>query len=61
MNNEQGDVYMQAAILGIDVGTSALKAVVYDHHGGELFVTAQTYRLATPQPGWAELDMDASR
>ncbi len=58
MHNDQGDVYMQTAVLGIDVGTSALKAVVYDRSGVELFVTAQTYRLATPQPGWAELDMD---
>ena len=50
---------MQEAILGVDVGTSALKGVVYDRHGAVLFTTQQRYRLATPQPGWAELDMEA--
>ena len=50
---------MQPAILGVDVGTSALKGVVYDRHGAALFTTRQPYRLATPQPGWAELDMEA--
>ena len=50
---------MQPAILGIDAGTSALKGVVYDRHGTALFTAQQAYRLATPQPGWAELDMEA--
>lgn len=51
---------MQPAILGVDVGTSSLKGVVYDCDGAALFTTQQTYRLATPQPGWAELDMAAA-
>jgi glycerol kinase len=46
------------ARLGVDAGTSALKDVVFDRHGAELFSTTQTYRLAKPQPGWVELDLD---
>lgn len=49
---------MQSAILGIDVGTSSLKGVVYDRYGRELCRASQGYRLATPHPGWAELDME---
>jgi sugar (pentulose or hexulose) kinase len=51
---------VQPAILGVDVGTSSLKGVVYDGAGAALFTTHQAYRLATPQPGWAELDMRAA-
>ena len=47
---------MQDAVLGLDVGTSALKAVLYTQNGCELFATQQSYRLAKPRPGWVELD-----
>jgi xylulokinase len=45
-------------LLGLEVGTSALKAVLYDLAGAERFVARRAYRLATPQPGWAEQDAD---
>lgn len=50
---------MHEAVLGLDVGTSAMKGVLYALDGAELFATQQSYRLATPQPGWVELDAEA--
>ena len=43
-------------LLGIDEGTSAVKAVLYD---GELRPVAEARRekqLSYPQPGWVEQD-----
>jgi len=42
------------AALGLDVGTTSVKAVVVDEHGQ--FVGAGTsgvLRMRSPQPGWA--------
>lgn len=47
---------MQEAILGLDVGTSAMKAVLYTPDGTELFAAERDYRLVISQPGWVELD-----
>jgi xylulokinase len=44
------------AILGIDVGTSSTKAILFDLAGNELTSAAQSYPLLTPQPGWVEQD-----
>ena len=44
------------AILGIDVGTSALKAVIYDLRGQVMVINSQSYAYTTPKPGWAEID-----
>lgn len=46
-------------LLAVDVGTSALKAVVYTAAGQTLAVATQRYAYATPQPGWAEGDPEA--
>lgn len=46
-------------ILTVDVGTSALKAVLYDRAGGVVEQTSRRYGYATPQPGWAEADPSA--
>ena len=43
-------------VLAIDVGTSALKAVLYDANGRFLTSSAKRYSNSTPQPGWAEAD-----
>lgn len=43
-------------ILAIDLGTSALKAVLYDRAGRVLAIAAERYGYRTPQPGWAEAD-----
>jgi xylulokinase len=45
-----------ARLLGIDVGTSAMKAVLVDENGQVLRTASVEYRLHTPQSGWAEQD-----
>ena len=42
--------------LGIDVGTSSLKALVLDVDGSIVGTASVSYPIATPQPGWAESD-----
>ncbi|MGL6198220.1 MAG: FGGY-family carbohydrate kinase [Lachnospiraceae bacterium] len=44
------------AWLGIDVGTTACKAILYDSLGLALESTRKEYRLKHPQNGWAEID-----
>jgi xylulokinase len=41
-------------VLTIDVGTSALKAVLYSAQGGVLASATERYGYEVPQPGWAE-------
>lgn len=43
-----------ARLLGIDVGTSALKAVLIDETGAVIKSASAEYPLATPHTGWAE-------
>jgi xylulokinase len=43
-------------IVGIDVGTTAVKAVAIDADGTVLAREEESYELSTPQPGWAEQD-----
>ena len=45
-------------IAGIDVGTTAVKAVGIDADGAVLERREESYSLSTPQPGWAEQDPD---
>jgi xylulokinase len=45
-------------IVGIDVGTTAVKAVAIDADGNVLAREEESYELSTPQPGWAEQDPD---
>jgi len=48
---------MTKAFLGIDVGTTSTKAVVFNAEGRELARAAsQPYRNSTPAPGWVEQD-----
>jgi xylulokinase len=42
-------------ILAIDVGTSALKSVLYNTDGQAVGTTVQRYTYQVPQPGWAEV------
>jgi xylulokinase len=44
------------AHLGIDVGTSGVKALVVDPHGRTAADATAPLTLATPRPGWAEQD-----
>jgi xylulokinase len=47
------------AFVGIDVGTSSVKAIVVDPEGRVLSSASEPLTLETPQPGWAEQDPDA--
>mgnify|MGYP005841280597 CR=1 FL=1 len=44
------------AYLGIDLGTTAVKATVVDETGRVLGAAAATYGYSQPQPGWIEQD-----
>ncbi len=44
------------ALVGLDVGTSACKAVALDGDGAVLARATASYEMATPRPGWAEQD-----
>jgi erythritol kinase len=46
-------------LLGIDAGTSVIKAVLFDVHGGEIIVVRRDSQVERPQPDWSETDMEA--
>jgi xylulokinase len=48
-----------SALVGIDVGTSGLKAIALSETGEILARAEHDYPLSTPQPGWAEQDPEA--
>jgi xylulokinase len=43
-------------LVGIDVGTTGVKALAIDSDGGVLAQAERDYPLSTPRPGWAEQD-----
>ncbi len=43
-------------LLGIDAGTTAVKAGLFQPDGKCLAVSRQEYQLSTPRASWAELD-----
>lgn len=44
--------------LGIDIGTSGCKAVVFDENGRQVSASYKEYNIISKHPGWAELDTD---
>ena len=44
--------------LGIDIGTSGCKAVVFDDSGCQLSASYREYNIISKNTGWAELDTD---
>ena len=44
--------------LGVDVGTSGLKAVLLDEAGHTVDEATSEYGVRSPQPGWTEQDPD---
>jgi xylulokinase len=44
------------ALVGVDVGTTGVKAVALSRDGEVLAVAEEEYPLSLPQPGWAEQD-----
>jgi xylulokinase len=47
------------SFLGVDVGTSGVKALVVDGSGEVLASTTSPLTMATPRPGWAEQDPES--
>ncbi|SHE59029.1 xylulokinase [Desulforamulus putei] len=47
---------MQGLFLGIDIGTTGVKALVMDEQGQVVFQVTREYPLHVPRPGWAEQD-----
>lgn len=45
---------MKPYLLGIDIGTSACKAAVFDREGAVAASASEAYPLYHPHPGWAE-------
>jgi gluconokinase len=43
-------------VIGLDIGTTSAKAVLFDTQGSVLTETEETYPLYHPNPGWAEQD-----
>ena len=50
---------MKDTILGIDIGTSSAKAILFDLAGKQVTSASQSYPLLTPEPGWVEQDPEA--
>ncbi|QVQ54434.1 sugar kinase [Spiractinospora alimapuensis] len=50
---------MAEAVIGIDLGTSGVKAVVAEVDGGILAESEASYPVRSPHPGWAETDPEA--
>jgi xylulokinase len=44
------------SLLGVDLGTSSVKAVVTDPGGGTIAMATRTYGVQSGNPGWAESD-----
>lgn len=47
----------KAYLLGLDAGTSVVKAALFDREGREVAVAARRTTLYSPQPGWSEASM----
>lgn len=50
---------MRDALIGVDIGTSSTKAILFDLNGTEVASASRVYSLSTPQPGWVEQDPEA--
>ena len=44
--------------LGLDIGTSGCKAVIFDENGQQISLSYKDYNIISLQAGWAELDSD---
>lgn len=46
------------SLIGLDIGTSACKAILFDEGGAILAQASREYAIASPQAGWAEQDAE---
>ena len=47
---------MKEYVIGIDIGTSGTKTVLWNVHGQAVSSAVAEYLMAQPQNGWAEQD-----
>ena len=47
-------MYKRKFLIGIDVGTSAVKTGIFDIYGKALVFSSSEYKVIFPKPGWAE-------
>ncbi|MDN4594372.1 gluconokinase [Polycladomyces subterraneus] len=47
-----------SVVIGVDIGTTSTKAVVFDFYGNVLGLGTTGYPLIQPHPGWVEQDPD---
>jgi erythritol kinase len=47
-------------LIGLDAGTSVVKAVLFDENGQELAVASSPNPVLRPRPGWVEQDMEGT-
>lgn len=45
-------------VIGIDLGTSSLKTILFDQKGNKIAAASQEYPMSQPQNGWAEQNPD---
>jgi xylulokinase len=53
-----GETTGSTAVVGLDVGTTGVKALAVSPDGDVLATATHGYALSTPRPGWAEQDPD---
>lgn len=56
--NERTIPGVREAIIGLDIGTTNVKAAIFDLTGHELAFAESACSLSSPQPGWFEQDPD---
>ena len=47
--------------MGLDVGQTGCRAVIFDENGKQLALSYREYKTLSPQEGWAELDSETVR
>lgn len=46
------------SLIGLDIGTTGCKAILFDEEGRVVSQAAREYAILTPRPGWAEQDAE---
>ena len=56
MTSKTHDAAERPCVLGIDIGASSCRAMIFDDQGKIRGRASQEYSRSTPEPGWVELD-----
>ena len=57
--NAGGQEASAVRLIGLDIGTSGCKAMIFDSRGARLASASCEYSVEAPHPGWAEQDAEA--